>query len=88
MTVLALSYREAAQLLRIDRGRTLHALIASGQLRRVPWGTGWRIPLDEVQRLAREGYTVAGRPGRAVSRPRRAAAGGAGARIRAIEIEP
>ncbi len=58
---LVLSKREAAHLLGIDRGRTLGDLLRSGQLHAVPWGKGERIPLEEVQRLAREGYRVAGK---------------------------
>lgn len=53
---LVVSKREAARLLGIDRGRTLGALLKSGQLRSVPWGRGQRVPLEEVQRLAREGF--------------------------------
>lgn len=65
--------REAAKLLGIDRGRTLGALIALGKLRVVPWGNGERIPLTDVERLAREGWTVPQEsPGRApASRQRR-----------------
>ncbi len=86
---LALSYREAARLLRIDRGDTLHDLISTGLLRPVPWGKGKRIPLEQVQELARTGFTVKGRPSRAASRPRRAIpAPGVGTRIRALEVEP
>lgn len=71
VTALVVSYREAARLLHVDRVRTLHALIAAGSLRPVPWGGRMRIPLEQIQQLARTGYTVGGRPGRAVSRPRR-----------------
>lgn len=91
MTALALTYREAARLLRIDRGSTLHALIAAGSLRPVPWGEGQRIPLEQVQQLARTGFTVNGKPSRASSRPRsmsRFAKGDVGAAIRSIEVDP
>jgi excisionase family DNA binding protein len=72
VTPLALTFREAARLLRIDRGATLHRLIAAGRLRPVPWGKGQRIPLEQVQALACEGFTVNGKPSRARSRPRSA----------------
>ena len=62
---LALSRRRAAQLLRIDRGDTLDQLIRRGLLREIPWGKGKRIPLEDVERLAREGFTAEG------TRPRR-----------------
>jgi excisionase family DNA binding protein len=58
---LVLSRRQAAKLLRIDRGATLDALIRAGKLREIPWGAGRRIPLAEVEKLAREGFTVTGR---------------------------
>jgi hypothetical protein len=88
VTPLVLSNREAAKLLRIDRGETLHDLIRRGLLRPIPWGNGHRIPLEQVQDLARTGYTVNGKPGRAVSRKRSALpAPGVGARIRALEVE-
>jgi excisionase family DNA binding protein len=88
-TSLALTFREAAKLLRVDRGTTLHTLIRADRLRPVPWGKGQRIPLEQVQQLARTGFTIGGKPSRAVSRPRRAGpTGGMGARIRAIEVAP
>ncbi len=68
---LVLSKREAADLLGVDRGRTMGELIRSGQLRPIPWGKGQRIPLEEVQRLAREGFKTPGAKLRP-SRPRRA----------------
>jgi excisionase family DNA binding protein len=86
---LALSYREAAKLLRIDRSSTLHELIDAGLLRPVPWGRRKRIPLEQVQQLARTGYTVNGKPGRARSHRRCALpAPGVAGRIRAIEVDP
>lgn len=85
---LALSYREAARLLRIDRGSTLAELIRAGFLRPVPWGSRrQRIPLEQVQQLARTGFTAGGKPARAVSR-RRVPAAGVGGRIRDIEVLP
>lgn len=71
-TRLVLSKREAAHLLGVDRGRTLGELLRSGQLRAVPWGKGERIPLEEVQRLAREGFKAGGAKPRP-SHPRRKA---------------
>ncbi len=62
---LVLSKREAADLLGVDRGRTMGELIRSGQLRPIPWGKGQRIPLEEVQRLAREGFKATGAKPRA-----------------------
>jgi excisionase family DNA binding protein len=86
---LALTFREAARLLRVDRGATLHELIRTGRLRPVPWGRGQRIPLEQVQELARTGFTVNGRPSRAVSRARRGgSAAEMAARVRALEVEP
>lgn len=54
---VALTYREAARLLRVDRSKTLLALIRCGKLRSVPWGRWERIPLVDVQRLAETGFT-------------------------------
>jgi excisionase family DNA binding protein len=85
---LACTFREAARLLRIDRGSTLHDLIRAGRLKPVPWGKSQRIPLEQIQELARTGFTVNGKPSRARSNPRHAApAAGVGNRIRAIEVE-
>lgn len=84
---LVLSYREAARLLKIDRGSTLHELIRRGDLETIPWGSGCRIPLASVQALARRGWTLDGKPVRAVSRPRRGVpAAGVGDRIRALRV--
>ena len=60
---LALSFRSAGTLLGIDRA-TVASLVKSGVLRAVPWGRAIRIPLVEVERLAREGWsqTPTGRP--------------------------
>jgi excisionase family DNA binding protein len=78
---LALSQREAARLLGIDRGRTLRALIDAGRLRLVPWGSTQRIPLVDVQRVAEEGWTTStGSPGRPRAAPTRARRGGRRAR--------
>jgi excisionase family DNA binding protein len=86
MTALALTFREAARLLRIDRSSTLHELIAAGRLRPVSWGRGQRIPLEQVQELARVGFTVGGKPARIVSRVRRHATHAPG-RIADLEVE-
>jgi hypothetical protein len=59
---LALSKREAARLLGIDRGATLDHLIRTGRVHLVPWGRGHRIPLEDVQRVAREGFTFHDKP--------------------------
>lgn len=87
MTALACTYREAARLLRIDRGSTLQDLIRAGRLTPVPWGQRQRIPLEQIQLLARTGFTVGGKPSRVVSR-RRVPAPGVGGRIRDLEVEP
>jgi excisionase family DNA binding protein len=87
VTALVLTFREAAQLLRIDRSTTLLELIDAGLLRPIPWGQARRIPLAQVQELARTGFTVKGKPSRAVSRRRSTPAPGVGNRIRAIEVE-
>jgi excisionase family DNA binding protein len=85
---LACTFREAARLLRIDRGVTLQELVRAGRLRPVPWGKGQRIPLEQIQELARTGFTVNGKPSRAVSWRRTAPPAGVGARIRALEVDP
>lgn len=86
---LSLTFREAARLLRIDRSATLHELIRRELLRPVPWGAGQRIPLEQIQELARTGFTVNGKPSRARSTPRRGTpAPGVGARIRQLEVDP
>lgn len=62
MRHLALSHREAAAALGVDRGTTLRDLIAAGRLREVPWGVSaggrprTRIPAEDVERVAREGF--------------------------------
>lgn len=58
---LALSRRAAARLLGIDRGATLDQLVRRGLLRPVPWGAGERIPLEQVEQLARTGFTLEGK---------------------------
>jgi hypothetical protein len=89
MVPLLLSRRAAFRLLGVDRcGEAAEELVRSGRLRLVPAGRQHRVPLEDVQRVAREGFTVDGKPGRAVSRPRRGVpAPGVGSRIRALEIE-
>lgn len=52
---LLLSLREAAALLGIGRCNTLPRLIAEGRIRTVSIAGRVRVPLDEVQRIAREG---------------------------------
>ncbi len=84
---LALSFREAARLLKIDRATTLHALVAAGRLTPIPWGHRQRLPLEQVQELARTGFTLDGKPARARKR-RGVPAPGVGARIRDLEVEP
>lgn len=78
-----LSKREAARRLRIDRtpGATLDQLLRSGRLRSVPAlnGRGVRIPVDEVERLLREGLTPAVAPAPPARRPPGRARRGAGA---------
>jgi len=65
---LALSRRSAARLLK-TRPATIARLVQGGLLREVPWGEGRRIPREEVERLAREGFTFCGRaPRRRTSR--------------------
>jgi excisionase family DNA binding protein len=46
-----LSFRKAAKLLGIDRGTTLNAMVASGQIRTVTVGKREKIPMAEIQRL-------------------------------------
>jgi len=72
---IVLTRREAARRLGVCRNRTLPALIRAGLIRVVPWGKGTRIPLAEIERLAREGYegdpTTPRAPRAARSRPGR-----------------
>jgi hypothetical protein len=70
---LLLSQRAAFRLLGIDRcGAAAKDLLRSGRLRLVPAGRALRIPLEDCQRVAREGFTVHGKPSRVRSNPRRA----------------
>jgi hypothetical protein len=87
---LLLSKRAAFRLLGIDRcGDAAKALEASGRLRLVPAGRAFRIPLEDVQRVAREGFTLEGRAVEMrASRRRSVPAPGVGNRIRAIEVAP
>ncbi len=55
MTPLLLSKRRAAALLGIGRTNTLQELIESGKLRVVRVAGRVKVPLEEVQRIAREG---------------------------------
>ncbi len=66
---LWLSYRQAAQLLRIDRGTTLKDAIETGNIKTVEVNGRRKIPLKEVQRVAEEGFDVRR------ARPRRRRAG-------------
>lgn len=50
-----LSKREAARLLGVSRGRTLDALLSSGQVRAVHIGRRLRVPLAEIERFQAEG---------------------------------
>ena len=70
---LALSRRKSARLLGVGRGQTIDLLIRTGRLRLIPFGRGYRIPLEDVQRVAREGFTLDGVPVRTRSSRRRAA---------------
>jgi excisionase family DNA binding protein len=81
---LACTFRETARLLHIDRGETLHALIRQGDLRPVPWGKGRRIPREQIEALARRGFTIGERRSRAGSLRRVAPAPG---RIRDLPVE-
>lgn len=53
------STRKAGQLLGVGRDR-LSRLIQGGHIRTVPWGTRWRIPRAEIERVARDGLPVPG----------------------------
>ncbi|MBX7115915.1 MAG: helix-turn-helix domain-containing protein [Myxococcaceae bacterium] len=55
---LMVSHREAARLLGIDRGSTLKSLIETGHVRTVKANGRTRIPLEEVQRLAEQGFDL------------------------------
>lgn len=83
---LLLSRRAAGRLLGTDpSGPIMDGLIAQKRLRLVRFGDSLRIPLEDVQAVAREGYAPGAR-----SRPRVASRGptapGIGARIRALKI--
>ncbi len=52
---LLLTKAEAARRMGVDRATTLAQLINSGQLRTVAVGSRVRIPLAEIERIAREG---------------------------------
>ena len=81
---LLLSDRRAASVLGVSRD-VVAELRRSGRLRAVPWFAGHRIPLAEVERLALEGVTAAGRRPRAT--PRRIPPGDPAASIRSIKLE-
>lgn len=61
---LLLSLARAASLLGVSRNRTLHDLIDSGALRVVVVAGRVRVPLEEVERVAREGTEPAPKPRR------------------------
>lgn len=89
VTPLVLTDREVVKLIPVDRSTTLRELKRSGDLTVVPWGRGTRVTLESVQALARRGWTVGGKPVRAVSRPRRGPpAADVGARILALKVKP
>jgi len=50
-----LTHREAARRLGVDRATTLCELIAAGQIRTVPVGNHARIPIAEIERIAKFG---------------------------------
>lgn len=86
---LVLSKREVAEMLGIDRSRTLGRLIETGLMRTVPWGDGVRIPREDVERVARQGIPKdLGKPARMRRRDGRYAVrppdSGVGDRIRAL----
>lgn len=56
---LLLSYRQAAKLLGISRGSSLHDLIQRGLLRPVTLCGQQRIPREQVEELARNGEEAA-----------------------------
>lgn len=53
------STRRAAELLGVGRDR-ISRLIQGGHIRTIPWGTRWRIPRAEVERIALDGLPVPG----------------------------
>jgi hypothetical protein len=83
---LVLSLRAAGRLLHTDRGQVAE-LVQRGVLKSVPWGASRRIPLAEVERLAREGWTKSadGRPRRAPKPKHRPA--DAAAAIERLDVE-
>ncbi len=58
---LNFSASETAKILRLGRGsdRGLGALVAAGLLTPIPWGKRTRFSLEEIQRVAREGFRPA-----------------------------
>jgi hypothetical protein len=87
----ALSLRDAARRLGIDRGGRLRDLIDARVIQTIPWGTGGvRVPAREIERILAEGLPDSS----SRSKPRRRAArraavppAGVGARIRALTVE-
>lgn len=66
---LLVSKREAARLLGVDRNWTLDRLVKEGAIRVVQVGKRVRIPMAEVERLAREGEPTPIPPPRRTRRP-------------------
>ncbi len=58
-TPLAVSRRQASRLLGC-RPSTVAELVRRGLLREVPWGDARRIPLEEIEQLARTGWRLDG----------------------------
>ncbi len=87
---VALSLRETARLLGVDRGATLHRLIEIGAIRVLPWMGAVRVPRSEIDRILREGLPpLERRPSRRfrLHRDHGRSLRGIGDRIRAIRIE-
>ena len=55
-----LSFREAAKRLGVDRNKVLPELVRRGELRTVDVNGQKRIPAEEIERLARQGFDVTG----------------------------
>jgi excisionase family DNA binding protein len=64
-----LSEKEAARRLGVDRATTLEGLIASGDIKTVPFNGRVRIPLAEVERILSEGIPMVDTPRHKIRRP-------------------
>jgi excisionase family DNA binding protein len=64
-----LSKKEAARRLGVDRATTLEGLIASGDIKTVPFNGRVRIPLAEVERILNEGIPTVDAPRPRIRRP-------------------